>query len=449
MYVLGLDIGTTTICAVVTGSDSGAIVKSVTLPNDTAIAGLPFERLQSPMQILSKCRALTEQLCDSYPIGAIGVTGQMHGILYYDKSGNSISPLYIWQDESGNERMAGGGTFAENLSDLTGYKMATGFGGCTYYVHAMTARVPAGAVGFCTIHDFVAMHLAGHRRPLSHTSNAASLGLFDLQALSFDRDAIEKAGLDDFLFPAVTGEFTVIGQYDGVIPVACAIGDNQASFLGSVRDMENSVLCNLGTGGQVSYLSGYSGNRTLDLRPCFGKRYLRVGASLCGGRAFALLERFLRSAAELATGENFDNVYGAIDRYLAANPAPADAPCVDTRFCGTRDDPSLRGSITGLGADNFTAGHLVHGVMRGIVTELYDMYRSIPHDARTTLVCSGNGLRKNPALRELFGKTFGMKTVTPVHREEAAFGAALFAMTACGVYPTIQEAQALIQYEKE
>ena len=46
MYVLGLDIGTTTICAVVTGSDSGAIVKSVTLPNDTAIEGLPFERLE-------------------------------------------------------------------------------------------------------------------------------------------------------------------------------------------------------------------------------------------------------------------------------------------------------------------------------------------------------------------------------------------------------------------
>ncbi len=449
MYVLGLDIGTTTICAVVTGSDSGAIVKSVTLPNDTAIAGLAYERLQSPMQILQKCRALVRELTESYPIGAIGVTGQMHGILYYDKSGNSVSPLFIWQDESGNQVSPSGETYAAELSARTGYKTATGYGGCTYYVHARTGRVPAGAVGFCTIHDFVAMHLAGHRRPLSHTTNAASLGLFDLRSLSFDRDAIAKAGLDDFLFPAVTGDFTVIGQYDGRIPVACAIGDNQASFLGSVRDMEHAVLCNLGTGGQVSFLTDYSDDPTPELRPCFADKYLRVGASLCGGRAFALLERFLRSAAELVTGKPADSVYGAIDRYLSSVPAPAGLPVVDTRFCGTRDEPSLRGSITNLGTDNFTAGHLVHGVMRGIVTELYDLYDGAAHDARSTLVCSGNGLRKNPALRDLFGETFGMTTVTPVHREEAAFGAALFAMTACGIYPTIHEAQALIQYEKE
>lgn len=449
MYVLGLDIGTTTICAVVTGSDSGAILKSVTLPNDTAIDGLPYEKLQSPMQILRKCRTLAAELCESYPIGAIGVTGQMHGILYYDKSGNSVSPLYIWQDESGNEKTADGATYAERLSALTGYRMATGFGGCTYYVHAATGHVPAGAVGFCTIHDFVAMHLAGRKRPLSHVSDAASLGLFDLQALAFDCDAIRNAGLDDFLFPAVTGDFAVIGQYDGTVPVACAIGDNQASFLGSVRDMENAVLCNLGTGGQVSFLTDYSDDPTPELRPCFGDKYLRVGASLCGGRAFALLERFLRSAAELATGEPCGSVYGAIDRYLASNPVPDDLPEVDTRFCGTRDEPALRGSITGLGTDNFTAGHLVHGVMQGIVTELYGMYDGAPHGSRSTLVCSGNGLRKNPALRDLFGRTFGMTTVTPVHREEAAFGAALFAMTACGIYPTIHEAQALIQYEKE
>ena len=449
MYVLGLDIGTTTICAVVTGSDSGAIVKSVTLPNDTSIAGLPFEKLQSPMQILTKCRALVRELCESYPIGAIGITGQMHGVLYFDKSGNSVSPLFIWQDESGNELSPDGMTYAERLSCLTGYKTATGFGGCTYYVHAQTGRVPAGAVGFCTIHDFVAMRLTGHKRPLSHVTDAASLGLFDLRARAFDCDAIAKAGLDDFLFPAVTGDFAVIGQYDGKIPVACAIGDNQASFLGSVRDMDAGVLCNLGTGGQVSFLTDYSDDPTPELRPCFGDKYLRVGASLCGGRAFALLERFLRSAAELVKGDSVGSVYGAIDRFLASNPAPADVPIVDTRFCGTRDEPTLRGSITGLGEDNFTAGHLVHGVMQGIVTELYDMYDSAPHGDRSTLVCSGNGLRKNPALRALFGERFGMRTVTPVHREEAAFGAALFAMTACGVYPTIHEAQALIQYEKE
>ncbi|MBQ7541554.1 MAG: hypothetical protein IJT44_04590 [Clostridia bacterium] len=449
MHVLGLDIGTTTICAVVLDSDSGAVLCSRTLPNDTRIEGLPYEKLQSPMQILNKCRTLVQQLHEAYTLGAIGVTGQMHGILYYDKSGNSVSPLFTWQDESGNRMATDTQTYSQLLREKSGYKAASGFGGCTYFVHSLTGRVPAGAVGVCTIHDFVAMHLAGRKRPLSHVSDAASLGLFDLKTLEFDRGAIAEAGLDDFLFPAVTADFAVIGQYADNVPVACAVGDNQASFLGSVRDMPGSVLCNIGTGGQVSFLTDYADVPGTELRPCFGDRYIRVGASLCGGRAFALLEAFLRSAAELVTGEDFDNVYGAMDRYLAQHEPPDDPLDVDTRFCGTRESPLSRGVIGNVGVGNFTAEHLLYGVLHGIAAELFAFYDSAPHGERTTLVCSGNGLRKNPALRQEFARQFGMRTVLPDHREEAAFGAALFAMTACGVTKTIYEAGALIQYEKE
>ena len=449
MHVLGLDIGTTTICAVVIDSGSGRVLHSRTLPNDTRIEGQAHEKLQSPMQILTKCRTLVRQLHETYSLGAIGVTGQMHGILYYDQNGNAVSPLFTWQDESGNLPFSDTQSYALRLFDLTGYKAASGYGSCTYFVHNLTGRVPAGAVGFCTIHDYVAMQLCGRKRPLSHVSDAASLGLFHLKKLEYDRTAIAKAGLDDFLFPAVTADFALIGEYANSVPVACAIGDNQASFLGSVRDMPGSVLCNLGTGGQVSFLTDYSEAAGTELRPCFGDQYIRVGASLCGGRAFALLENFLRSAAELVTGEHFDNVYAAMDRYLAAHEIPDDALAVDTRFCGTREDPACRGKIAEIGLTNFTAGHLVFGVLQGIAAELKTLYDSAPHGERETLVCSGNGLRKNPALRAECARQFGMQTVLPVHREEAAFGAALFAMTACGVTKTIHEAQALIQYEKE
>ena len=39
-----------------------------------------------------------------------------------------------------------------------------------------------------------------------------------------------------------------------------------------------------------------------------------------------------------------------------------------------------------------------------------------------------------------------MKMQIPVHKEEAAYGAALYAMTAAGVYPTLEKAQELIAY---
>lgn len=447
MNVFGLDIGTTTICAVVTDSDSGAVLCARTVPNGTELTGKPFERLQQPDVILERCLSLTEELCAQYaPVAAIGVTGQMHGIVYLGSDGKAVSPLYTWQDESGNQPFDETQSFAEHLSALTGYKVASGYGLCTCYVHSVQKRIPANAVCICTIHDYVAMHLAGRTAPVMHTSDAASFGLFSLRALEFDKAAVEKAGLPVSLLPEVVRDFTVIGNCNG-IPVTCAIGDNQASFIGSVSDMENSVLVNMGTGGQVSFLTDNAEDPALEVRPCYGDKYLCVGASLCGGRAFALLEQFLRSCASLVTGQEIDSAYPGIDRFLADAPSVSDPLTVDTRFAGTREQPALRGSVQNIGTENFTAQHLVLGTMEGIVAELYTMYENALHKQHTTLVCSGNGLRKNDALRRLFGLRFDMTPVTPAHKEEAAFGAALSAMTATGIQKDLSHAQALIAYK--
>lgn len=447
MYSLGLDIGTTTICAVVLDSESGSVLHTVTLPNDARIDGAPYEKLQSPMLILRKCLSLVESLADRFaPLGSIGVTGQMHGVLYYDKAGNAVSPLFIWQDGSGDEVCIDTETYAQRLTRLTGYATASGYGSCTLFAHLLRGRIPPGAVGICTIHDFVAMRLAGVTRPLCHVSDAASLGLFDVKNACFDEAALDKAGLDLALFPDVTDDFAVVGYYHGDVPVACAIGDNQASFIGSVSDMADSVLVNLGTGGQVSYRTDSPADTALDVRPLGGGQYIAVGASLCGGSAFAALERFLRQSAQLVTGDVIDSAYPAIDRFLADSPIPADELRVDTRFSGTRSDPLLRGSVTRLCLDNFTPQHLIWGVMQGIVTELLEMYLAGTHGRKSVLVCSGNGLRKNEALRKLFARRFGMEPVTPVHTEEAAFGAALFGTVACGAYASLADAQQLIRY---
>lgn len=447
MNVFGLDIGTTTVCAVVTDSDSGAVLCARTVPNGTELAGKPFERLQQPDVILERCLSLAEELCAQYaPIAAIGVTGQMHGIVYVGADGKAVSPLYTWQDESGNQPFDETQSFAEHLSALTGCKVASGYGLCTCYVHSVQKRIPANAVCICTIHDYVAMHLAGRTAPVMHTSDAASFGLFSLRALEFDKAAVERAGLPVSLLPEVVRDFTVIGHYNG-IPVTCAVGDNQASFIGSVSDMENSVLVNMGTGGQVSFLTDNAEDPALEVRPCYGDKYLCVGASLCGGRAFALLEQFLRSCASLVTGQEIACAYPGIDRFLADAPCVSDPLTVDTRFAGTREQPALRGSVQNIGTENFTAQHLVLGTMEGIVAELYTMYENALHKQHTTLVCSGNGLRKNDALRRLFGLRFDMTPVTPAHKEEAAFGAALSAMTATGLRKDLSHAQALIAYK--
>lgn len=101
MKTLGLDIGTTTICAVIYDSCTG-LLASETVCNDSFLSGESWERIQDPSRILAKSEMLVRKLLAEHPdTAAIGLSGQMHGILYLDASGNPISPLYTWQDGVG------------------------------------------------------------------------------------------------------------------------------------------------------------------------------------------------------------------------------------------------------------------------------------------------------------------------------------------------------------
>ena len=72
---------------------------------------------------------------------------------------------------------------------------------------------------------------------------------------------------------------------------------------------------------------------------------------------------------KMVTGAE-DSVYDAMARMLDAGEV-TDFPAVSTLFQGTRKDPTLRGSISGLSTENFTPQHLIHGVMHGMADELF------------------------------------------------------------------------------
>ena len=92
---------------------------------------------------------------------------------------------------------------------------------------------------------------------------------------------------------------------------------------------------------------------------------------------------------------------------------------------------------------------LCDGVMNGIVSELHGLYAGITPllpQRPVHLIGSGNGLRRNAPLAARFSAAFGLPLSIPVHREEAAFGAALFAAVAAGRAASLKEAQTLIRY---
>lgn len=429
MKTLGLDIGTTTVSAVVV--EDGTVLSSVTLKNDAFLpAKSSWERLQDPAVIRSSALQAVRKLLTQHPdVAGIGVTGQMHGILYLDNQGVPVSPLYTWQDGRGDLPYDDHRSYAAYLSQLTGYALSTGFGMVTHFYNHVNDLVPQTACVFCTIQDYIAMVLTGCNRPVTEASDAASFGLFLVKDGCYDDIALNKAGIAKSMVPTLATS-PYIGLYEGRIPVFAAIGDNQASFLGATGGDRNCMLANIGTGGQFSVFSPtFLDCPGLETRPFPGGGYLIVGSSLCGGRAYALMENFLRDVLENIAGIRTDSCYEAMEQVLAGAEKPENLPCTLPLFRGTREDPTCRASITNLDADNFALRHLLWSMLEGMAAELYDVYRKYAAQGGMSmkLIGSGNGLRKNLYLQQCFTNVFHQPLTMSACMEEAATGAAIYA----------------------
>lgn len=425
MQAIGIDLGTTSICGVIIDTVSGKVLNSKTVDSNAFIeTENSWEKIQSPEKIIAIAKDILDEFITD-DTAVIGVTGQMHGIVYTDKNGVAVSPLYTWQDGRGNLSYKDT-TYADYLKSNSGY------GNVTDFYNKVNGLIPSETVNYSTIHDYLVMHLCGLKKAKIHISDAASFGMFDLKTKKYNYEC----DID------VVSDYMIAGEYKG-IPVSVAIGDNQASVFSSLAK-EDEILINMGTGSQISIISDEIIEKNgIETRPYFDNKYLIVGAALCGGRAFAVLKDFYKSFLSYAMDCDDKMVYAIMDKLMEEEKG--ESLLVDTRFSGTRADETIRGSISGISTENFTPYGLTAGVLEGMINELYEMYIDMGVK-RQGIVGSGNGIRKNKKLKDIAENKFLSQLKIPAHKEEAAYGAALFGTISSGIFKDSAEAKKLISY---
>ena len=100
MIYIGIDLGTTSLCCTAVEGADWRIKKIKTCPNDAHIdTKEAWDKKQNADTIYAAAKNLIHSVFAEYDgkIGAIAISTQMHGIVYTDKSGNALSPLYTWQ----------------------------------------------------------------------------------------------------------------------------------------------------------------------------------------------------------------------------------------------------------------------------------------------------------------------------------------------------------------
>ena len=103
MYLLGYDIGTSSVKAAIVNSETGECVVSAQYPDAEApiSAPQPGWAEQEPEMWWNELVNATKRVAakaDLKQVGAIGISYQMHGLVCVDKEGKAIRPSIIWCD---------------------------------------------------------------------------------------------------------------------------------------------------------------------------------------------------------------------------------------------------------------------------------------------------------------------------------------------------------------
>lgn len=475
---LGIDVGTTTITALALDARSGEVVGRATTCNDAqTTTSADKARGRSQWDVDKILRRACEVLCNVVArlgarrseVAGIGLTGQQHGVVIVDSRLKPLTPFINWQDRRGEDLLPCGLTYVEQSQRLVGSKapcragcaLSAGFMGVTLFWMKQTGVLPAtGKAVF--ISDYVGSRLTGEM-PVTDPTNAASSGLFHIKKRDWDAETIRALGLPQSLFPPVReagdhlgGLCPMMARHIGLTPgtpVFVSLGDNQASFVGSVAQPETTVLVNVGTGAQVSMFTRrihYS--PPLETRPFPRSGYLLVYAGLCGGRSYAILERFFRDVGTQVLGlKRKTNLYAAMNALVQKAPRGADGLRCEPYFAGSRAEPNRRATWTGVSESNFTPAHMIRALLEGMARsfrEGYDRIHTVAGHTCQRLVGAGNGLRQNLALARIVSDEFAMPLYVPVHREEAAYGAALIAGYGAGLWPNLAAAGQVIRYQQ-
>ncbi|MCF7944357.1 MAG: hypothetical protein K9L75_02315 [Spirochaetia bacterium] len=455
MISLGIDIGTTNVSVTALDLDTGVIQESYSKPNKRIASDDEYAYIQDPHAIEESVRLLLSKIKTPYHCAA--VTGQVHGILYYDRNGSAISPLYTWLDRRAAE-VIDGESPQDRLKRITGTTMPPGYGLLTHYTNSLIDEVPAEAVGMTGILEYITGRLIGKTLDKADSSCISLFGAYDTIGLQNDQKVLEEVFRErgiKFLKTARPFEHAgkmKVNRGEGLrpVPIAYPVGDNQAGFFGLVSKPETSCLISIGTSGQISLFSTSAEcPESMELRPYFGQGYLHVGASLSAGKSYEVLKDFIKSIYEQAAGlevedeKVFDLMKDSAHELDLKGAAPLK---VTTKFNGTRREPDVRGAIENISFNNFKLGNLVQGTVDGIIRELHDYTYDLGSlfTPVQQIIAAGSSVRKNELFSEALEKQFGLQTIIADIDDGAAMGAALIGAVSAELID-IEAAQSLVE----
>lgn len=469
--LLGLDIGTSSSKAVVLqplGTVAG--VGRAEHPIHQPHPGWSQQRAADWWSSASQAIRLAIDAANTSPadIKAIGLSGQMHGLVLLDgttlsaakdRAVDAIHPVLLWNDQRTHaqcaeiERALGGKNAVVEtvgnaaLPGLTLPKML--------WVREHAPAIFARVAKFCMPKDFVALQLTGNLA--TDVGDGAGTLLLNPATRTWSPSALDALHIDPAILPPILESAGIVGQitpfaasqtglHPGT-PVIIGSGDNQTGAVGTGVVEPGLAMAMLGTSG---VLYAHTPRPAPDL----------AHPQLCGRtQAFCAADGTSSSPGHwsitgctLSAGGSLDWArdtiapgvpFATLMDEAASAPPGCDGLIFLPYLTGERcphPDPKASGGWIGL-TTRHTRAHLIRSVVEGVtftMAQILEIVRSLNVPIQRIRLSGGGS--QSAFWRQMQADLYNSPVATLTSNEGSAYGAALLAGVGVGAWPSVREA---------
>lgn len=437
MLTLGIDSGTQSTKSIVLDLESGSIVASAQKAYGL-IPNLPPGHMEQEPADWTDAVDATVRDCLSQlgarrdEIGAIGVSGQQHGLVVLDKQNKPIRPAKLWCDTSTVEQCAAfGAEFggAEGLIKLAGNPILPGYTAPKIlWLKQNEPRNYEKANCFLLPHDYLNWWLTGEKR--MEYGDASGTGLMDIRTREWCEPLCDfiDPDLTEYM-PAPSSSRCVIGLLRESLREAWGLtrspvvsaggGDNMMGAIGTGNIAPGILTASLGTSGTLYACAD---------APVIDERGEIAAFCDSTDHWLPLVCTMNVTVATEQVRKLFGWDHTQLESAVSRAPAGAGGLTFLPYLTGERTPnlPLSSGVLHGLNLASMEPGHIARAVMEGVTLGLaYGLRRFRALGLEIGEIRLTGGGSKSAVWRQMAADIFGAPTVCLRSVEGAALGAAV------------------------
>jgi xylulokinase len=457
MNFIGIDVGTGGSRAVVVDA-SGHVVAAATVEH------VPFASPQTGWAEQDATdwwrasreavrAALAQSGVRAEEIGAVGLTGQMHGAVLLDERDEVLRPALIWCDQRTDAqcRALTEHIGATRLIELTCNPALTGFTlPKLLWVRDTEPDIWARVRTVLLPKDYVRLRLTGDKA--TDVADASGTLLFDVAARGWSSALLAATEIDERLLPRVyesiemTGRVSPAGAAETGLrvgtPVVAGAGDQAAGAVGMGIVRPGAVSATIGTSGVVFAATDRPAldprGRVHTFCHAVPGRWHVMGVTQGAGLSL----RWFRDQFGAGADDGRDP-YERLAEEAARAPVGANGALWTPYLMGERTphlDPYARAALVGLTASH-TRAHIIRALLEGVAFSLRDTFEIFKEmHVPVEQIRLGGGGARSPLWRQIQADVYGHTVEIVAAEEGAAYGAALLAGVCAGAWTDVDAA---------